>query len=56
MAMCKACDVLLEDSKEQELCALCALASKAAKYPNLLQNNEQDVDELIERMEVQTRN
>ena len=56
MAMCKACDVILEDSKEHELCSLCALASKAAKYPNLLLNNEQDVDELIERMEVQTRN
>jgi len=38
------------------LCDLCALASKAAKYPNLLLGNEQDVDELIERMEVQTRN
>lgn len=55
MAMCKACDVILEDSKEQELCALCALASKAAKYPNIL-DNEQDVYELIEAMEVQTRN
>jgi len=55
MAMCKACDVILEDNKEHELCDLCALASKAAKYPNLL-HNEQDVDELIERMEVQTRN
>ena len=53
--MCKACDVILEDSKEQELCALCALASKAAKYPNIL-DNEQDVYELIEAMEVQTRN
>jgi len=54
MAMCKACNYILED-KEQELCALCALASKAAKYPNIL-DNEQDVDELIEAMEVQTRN
>ena len=56
MSMCKACNYILEDSKEHELCALCALASKAAKYPNLLLNNEQDVDELIERMEVQTKN
>tara|TARA_R110001632_G_scaffold187607_1_gene308025 strand:+ start:24 stop:191 length:168 start_codon:yes stop_codon:yes gene_type:complete len=55
MAMCKACNYILEDNKEHELCALCALASKAAKYPNLLLN-EQDVDELIEAMEVQTRN
>ena len=55
MAMCKACNYILEDNKEHELCALCALASKAAKYPNIL-DNENDVDELIEAMEVQTRN